>query len=150
MAVSTEFGPTIGRSGDSAVSDGTCSGLAVNSERAWSGWQLTTAPPLIPALQLEHLAELAAGAEDELDLALAEAQRLQRPGKCDLRRRVERVTGIRRARGRRWRLTDVERFAAVRAHPPLPGPLMIKNQKVKTSAQIAAVIAKIRPSTPVR
>ena len=38
IAVSTELGPTIGRSGDSPVSDGACSGLAVNSDRTWSGW----------------------------------------------------------------------------------------------------------------
>jgi hypothetical protein len=31
-AVSTELGPTIGRSGDSPVNDGTCSGLAVSSD----------------------------------------------------------------------------------------------------------------------
>ena len=41
-AVSTELGPTIGRSGDSPVSDGACSGLAVKSERTWSGWLVTT------------------------------------------------------------------------------------------------------------
>ena len=49
LAVSTEAGPTIGRSGDSAVSEGTCSGLAVNSERTWSGWLVTVVPPAIPA-----------------------------------------------------------------------------------------------------
>ena len=35
--VSTEFGPTIGRSGDSAAIEGASSGLAVNSERTSSG-----------------------------------------------------------------------------------------------------------------
>ena len=37
-AVSTEFGPTIGRSGDSPVSRGRQLGLAVNSDLTWSGW----------------------------------------------------------------------------------------------------------------
>ena len=36
-AVSVEFGPTIGRSGDSPVIDGARSGLAVKSDLTWSG-----------------------------------------------------------------------------------------------------------------
>ena len=42
IAVRTEFGPTIGRSGDSPVSEGACSGLAVKSDLTWSGWLVTT------------------------------------------------------------------------------------------------------------
>ena len=74
--VSTESGPTIGRSGDSPVSDGASSGLAVNSEFTWSGWLVIAASPRMIAAHAEHLAELAPGAEDELDLALVEAQHL--------------------------------------------------------------------------
>ena len=44
-AVSTELGPTIGRSGDSPVSDGASSGLAVKRERTWSGWLVITGEP---------------------------------------------------------------------------------------------------------
>src|SRR3954453_14194924 len=40
--VSTELGPTTGRSGDSPVSDGASVGLAVNSALTWSGWLVTT------------------------------------------------------------------------------------------------------------
>src|SRR4051812_21233424 len=40
--VSTELGPTIGRSGDSPVSDGASDGLAVNSALMWSGWLVMT------------------------------------------------------------------------------------------------------------
>src|SRR3954453_5832638 len=40
--VSTELGPTTGRSGDSPVSDGASAGLAVNSALTWSGWLVTT------------------------------------------------------------------------------------------------------------
>src|SRR3954463_10167723 len=40
--VSTEFGPRIGRSGDSPVSDGASAGLAVKSALMWSGWLVTT------------------------------------------------------------------------------------------------------------
>ena len=86
-AVSTEFGPTIGRSGDSPVSDGACSGLAVNSERTWSGWQVITgSPPIVPRIR-NDVAEAAPGAEDELDLALVEAQHLNRARQGDRRRR---------------------------------------------------------------
>src|SRR3954464_3311696 len=42
IEVSTEFGPTTGTSGELGVTDGASAGLAVNSERTWSGW-LTTA-----------------------------------------------------------------------------------------------------------
>jgi hypothetical protein len=45
--------------------------------------------------------------------------------------------------------TEIGRVPAG-AYAPLPGPLMIKNQNAKIRAQIAAVIAKIRPSAPVR
>src|SRR5947209_15592445 len=44
-AVSVELGPTIGRSGDSPVSDGASAGSAVNSDLTWSGWLVMTAPP---------------------------------------------------------------------------------------------------------
>ena len=88
-AVSTEFGPTIGRSGDSAVIDGASSGLAVNSERTWSGWLVTT-DVLIDPGPAEDLAELAPRAEDELDLALVEAQQLQHPRQLDRRRQRSR------------------------------------------------------------
>ena len=44
-AVSTEFGPRIGRSGDSPVSESACSGFAVKRERTWSGWLVMTGPP---------------------------------------------------------------------------------------------------------
>lgn len=40
--VRTELGPTIGRSGDSAASEGASSGLAVNSERTSSGRPVMT------------------------------------------------------------------------------------------------------------
>src|ERR1043166_3369836 len=51
-AVSTELGPRIGRSGDSPVSEGACSGLAVNSERTWSGWLVITGPPgIVPRIR---------------------------------------------------------------------------------------------------
>src|SRR5947209_3743918 len=40
--VSTEFGPRIGRSGDSPVSDGASSGLALSSDCTWSGCAVTT------------------------------------------------------------------------------------------------------------
>ncbi len=51
-AVSTELGPTIGRSGDSPVSDGASSGLAVKSERTWSGWLVITgAPATMPRIR---------------------------------------------------------------------------------------------------
>ena len=43
--VRTEPVPRIGRSGDSPVSEGASSGLAVKSERTWSGWLVTTGPP---------------------------------------------------------------------------------------------------------
>ncbi len=79
--------PTIGRSGDSPVSDGASSGLAVKSERTWSGWLVTVTASGGGAVHAEDLAELAAGAEDELDLALVEAQRLDQARERDLRRR---------------------------------------------------------------
>ena len=65
IAVSTEFGPTIGRSGDSPVMDGASSGLAVKSDFTWSGWLVTatTAAPPDERVDLEDLAELAARAE---------------------------------------------------------------------------------------
>ncbi len=44
-AVRTELDPTIGRNGDSPVSDGASSGFAVKSERTWSGWLVMTGPP---------------------------------------------------------------------------------------------------------
>ena len=44
IAVRTELGPTIGRNGDSPVSEGASSGLAVNRERTWSGWLVITGP----------------------------------------------------------------------------------------------------------
>src|SRR5919201_813473 len=44
-AVSTEFGPMIGLSGDSPVSDGASSGLAVKSDLTWSGWLVITGEP---------------------------------------------------------------------------------------------------------
>src|SRR3954471_9519251 len=43
MAVSTEFGPTTGRSGELATIDGAMSGSAVNSDRTWSGWHVIAA-----------------------------------------------------------------------------------------------------------
>ena len=104
-AVSTEFGPTIGRSGDSPASDGASSGFAVKSERTWSGWLVMTRPPGIDAAHPEDFAELAAGAEDELDLALVEAQRSgQRGWIVDDRRRREalgllRIAGLGAAAG---------------------------------------------------
>jgi hypothetical protein len=56
---------------------------------------------------LKNLAELAAGAKDELDLALVEAQDLQRARQIDRRRRAEAdVLVAERARGRRQRLAD--------------------------------------------
>ena len=69
IAVSTEFGPTIGRSGDSPVSDGASSGFAVNSDLTWSGWLVTAISSRTDGLDAEDLAELAPRAEDELDLA---------------------------------------------------------------------------------
>ena len=72
--------PRIGRSGDSPVSDGACSGLAVKSERTWSGWLVTTGPPGQRGAHAEDLADAAAGAEDVLDLALVEAQHLRARG----------------------------------------------------------------------
>ena len=51
IAVRTELGPTIGRSGDSPVSEGACSGFAVNSERTWSGWLVIAGPPgIVPCI----------------------------------------------------------------------------------------------------
>jgi len=50
------------------------------------------------ALQRADRPELTPRTRDELDLTLTEAQRLQRPGERDSRRRVERIAGIRRAR----------------------------------------------------
>ena len=44
-AVSTEFWPRIGRSGDSPVSDGACSGFAMKRDLTWSGWLVMTGPP---------------------------------------------------------------------------------------------------------
>src|SRR3954465_13697157 len=76
-AVRTELPPTMGRSGDSSVSDGTSGGLAVKSERTWSGWLVITGEP-DPA-HAEDLAELAPRPEHELDLALVEAQHLNQP-----------------------------------------------------------------------
>ncbi len=40
--VRIEFGPKIGRSGDSLVRVSAWSGLALNSDSTWSGWQVTT------------------------------------------------------------------------------------------------------------
>ena len=108
-AVRTEFGPTIGRSGDSPVSEGACSGLAVKSERTWSGWLVTTGPPGIAAAHAEDLAELAPGAEDELDLALVEAQHLEqaRHAMIDGRlRQAARLAGLDRSGGGGRRLAD--------------------------------------------
>ena len=49
MAVSTELGPTIGRSGDSPVTDGASSGLAVKSDFTWSGCEVTATTGRRPA-----------------------------------------------------------------------------------------------------
>src|SRR5436305_1018256 len=45
LDVSTEFGPSTGRSGGSAARVGTRSGGALNSDRTWSGWEVMVAPP---------------------------------------------------------------------------------------------------------
>src|SRR4029450_12739095 len=84
------LGPPVGPSRGPPVSDGASSGLAVNSERTWSGWQVIasrsssivprsrkTSPSSRRARERKHVAQLAAGSEDELDLADAEAQRLE-------------------------------------------------------------------------
>ena len=89
-AVSTELGPRIGRSGDSPVSDGACSGFAVKSDLTWSGWLVMTGPPGIDPAHAEDFAELAARPEDELDLAHGEAQGLGQLRQRDVRRRGER------------------------------------------------------------
>ncbi len=50
-AVRTDWVPTIGRSGDSPVSDGASSGFAVKSERTWSGWLvIVTASSVAPCM----------------------------------------------------------------------------------------------------
>ena len=118
MAVSTEFGPTIGSSGDSAVSDGASSGLAVNSERTWSGWLVIDGVAGDHPAHPEDLAELAPRLEDELDLALAEAQHRQRARELDVRRGRQRLVRVGRTGERRGSLTEVHHAAnrtAVRA-----------------------------------
>ena len=116
IAVSTEFGPTIGRSGDSPVSDGACSGLAVNSERTWSGWLVITgSPPIVPRIRKTSPSS-APGAEDELDLALVEAQHLERARAADRRRRAQAVELGRRRAGR-------PATAGPRRSTPRPGAL---------------------------
>ena len=114
-AVRTELGPTIGRSGDSPVSEGASSGLAVKSERTWSGWLVMTVPPSIGAEHPEDLAELPPGAEHELDLALVEAQGLGPGRQRDRRRRRQGGGrgGVDRAGGGGRRLADQAAWGSV-------------------------------------
>ena len=103
-AVSTEFGPTIGRSGDSPVSEGACSGLAVNSDWTWSGWLVTTrARRASMRAHPEHVAELAPGAEDELDLRWLKRSGLDRARPRDRGREAHRRPVVGRGAGGRRR-----------------------------------------------
>ena len=76
------------------VSEGACSGFAVKSERTWSGWLVMTGPPGIDAAHAEDLAELAPRREDELDLALVEAQQLGQRRQRDRSARRRRAASI--------------------------------------------------------
>ena len=105
--MSVEFGPTIGRSGDSPVSDGAC-WIGCEERLDVVGMAGDHRPALDDArAHAEHLAETAARPEDELDLADAEAQRLARGRQRDLGRLAQVADPLAgRARGRRLGLAD--------------------------------------------
>ena len=104
--VRTEPVPRIGRSGDSPVSEGACSGLAVKSERTWSGWLVTTGPPGI-AVRMRKISPMRRWAPKTYSIwrmlkrsIWDDARQRARPAACRARRARPARSGRREKEGR--------------------------------------------------